>query len=75
MIGHRVHLPDGATFRACFNHTPGVGETFSTIVALATGTEQPMPVFLVVAVHHYAVTDPRMGIPATEVHVVPAEPR
>lgn len=66
---HRLHVPGGGTFEAWLHITPNVGDTIST---LETGVEPS--VFLVVAVHHFAVTDPRLGIPAAEVHVVPATP-
>lgn len=64
---HTVHVVDGGTFEAYFNSTPGVGETFSTLEAGVAAS-----VFLVVAVHHYATTDPRHLVPAATIHVTPA---
>lgn len=69
MMEHTFHVTGGGTFRAWTATTPQVGESITT---RETGVEPS--VFLVVAVHHFAVTDPRMGIPAAEVHVHPAQP-
>lgn len=67
---HTCHVAGGGSFDARFHTVPRIGETFTVLDTAASHS-----VFVVNAVHHYAIADvfaEGVGIPTAHLHVSPA---